>query len=749
MNTFSIRLDLDKAPDVPEWVTIRQADKNGTTIAATIYDHGTQLAGSYDARVAFRLPDGEHYYRKAAAFSSGVATVTIDEQEAAAIIGTTTGYFEILSGSTVIASTADFCIRILRSAIDGAEPGETYDNAIQDAIDGLNDAVEALPTTVEGILEDHPEWTTTVQDGSITKAKFEAGAVAVTPNLIVGRLERGSISTNGADNNGTASKKNRCRTKGFIEFDEECRLWVKVKSGYKFAFLTYQADGTLVSDEYWYSATAHQEFGFVNYAGRKVRLCIAYADDAEITDLYEFEQAVTLERYPLVRTNLSDKTFTYGSIRQNREDWPYDTYPYICKTNGFLTFRFGQIQVEIMPGYSARFYVYTDASTQESRTDIIYAGTHVLNVDTTKLYRVNLGRDGSTDALAPKEACDAIRIVDGAGAITPWTEEDERLRQQGRYTSNGNNSAQHPFTLIHFSDIHGDATRLSRVVRYRSERFVTADEIICTGDLVNQQWSDDFGYWATAGASNVLIALGNHDEIVDRTNWDTLANYKTMAECYVRYLAPYISGWGVTSTENKTYYYKDYSYVRLIVLDVVQDYLSNDADQMAWFESTLAAAKTAGKAVVVAEHYPPQNRTALAGAGAWYDSTYSYVNPDRWLLRAAWQAAVASFVSSGGEFVCWLCGHTHADLVSVNSSYPTQVFLCVDTANPDKASPYSDTGRLASDDSPTQDLFNVISIDMLNKTLRVMRVGASENMYLQRKKTLCINYASATVVGVG
>lgn len=172
MNTFNLRLDLDKAPTLPLWVTIRQGDKNGTTISASIYDHGTLLAGSYSARIAFQLPDGEHYYRKDATFSSGVATVTIDETEAASVTGNTVGYFEILSGSTVIASTANFGIHVLQSATEGMTPGENYDTAIQDAIDGLNEAVAELPDTVEDILEEHPEWTTTVQDGSISVPKL-------------------------------------------------------------------------------------------------------------------------------------------------------------------------------------------------------------------------------------------------------------------------------------------------------------------------------------------------------------------------------------------------------------------------------------------------------------------------------------------------------------------------------------------------------------------------------------------------
>lgn len=172
MNIFRLSLDLDKTPDVPDWVTLRQGDKSGTVIIATIYDHGVQLVGTYNARVVIGNPDGEHYYRANATYNAGVATVTVDEQTAASVAGTTVGYFEILQGSTVIASTASFGVRILPSALDGAEPGEVYDTAIQDAIDGLNEAVAELPDTVEDILEEHPEWTTTVQDGSISVPKL-------------------------------------------------------------------------------------------------------------------------------------------------------------------------------------------------------------------------------------------------------------------------------------------------------------------------------------------------------------------------------------------------------------------------------------------------------------------------------------------------------------------------------------------------------------------------------------------------
>lgn len=198
MNTFNLRLDLDKAPTLPLWVTIRQGDMNGTTISASIYDHGTLLTGSYNARIAFRLPDGEHYYRKDATFSSGVATVTIDETEAASVTGNTVGYFEILSGSTVIASTASFGIHVLQSATENMTPGENYDTAIQDAIDGLNEAVAELPDTVEDILEDHPEWTTTVQDGSISVPKLASDVRSSLSGAILAAIGGTLVTTHDA-----------------------------------------------------------------------------------------------------------------------------------------------------------------------------------------------------------------------------------------------------------------------------------------------------------------------------------------------------------------------------------------------------------------------------------------------------------------------------------------------------------------------------------------------------------------------
>lgn len=177
MNTFNLNLDLDKRGGVAQWVTLRQGDHNGTELRATIYDHGTQAGGGYTCRVSIRLPgEGNEYYRETATYTNGVAVVTVDEEYAAAIVGVTEGYFELLQGDAVIASTESFGVRILRSAQDGAVPGDKYDSAIEDALAELDEATGRISQMVVDAtaeyLEAHPEITTTVQDNSLDDDKL-------------------------------------------------------------------------------------------------------------------------------------------------------------------------------------------------------------------------------------------------------------------------------------------------------------------------------------------------------------------------------------------------------------------------------------------------------------------------------------------------------------------------------------------------------------------------------------------------
>lgn len=194
MNTFELTLDLDKSVGVKQWITLRQGDKRGTTLQATLYDHGVLVSGSYTCRVSIRHPNRNTYYRETATYSNGVATVTIDETSAASVVGVTEGYFELLQGSTLIASTESFGVRVLQSATDGATVGPPYDSAIQDALDELDAATGRISQMVVDAtaeyLAAHPEITTTVQDNSVTDAKLiQSGGVLDRVGRLWWRLE--------------------------------------------------------------------------------------------------------------------------------------------------------------------------------------------------------------------------------------------------------------------------------------------------------------------------------------------------------------------------------------------------------------------------------------------------------------------------------------------------------------------------------------------------------------------------------
>ena len=194
MNTFELSLDLDKSMGAKQWITLRQGDKRGTTLRATLYDHGVLVSGSYTCRVSIRHPNRNTYYRETATYSNGVATVTIDETSAASVVGVTEGYFELLQGSTLIASTESFGVRILQSATDGATVGPPYDSAIEDALDELDAATGRISQMVVDAtaeyLAAHPEITTTVQDNSVTDAKLiQSGGVLDRVGRLWWRLE--------------------------------------------------------------------------------------------------------------------------------------------------------------------------------------------------------------------------------------------------------------------------------------------------------------------------------------------------------------------------------------------------------------------------------------------------------------------------------------------------------------------------------------------------------------------------------
>ncbi len=140
-NTRTLELDISKE-GAGTCVKVGQGDDGGTTIKALIYDNGAEfeLSGA-TAWLVVLLPNKRNYYRGQCLVSGNAVTITVDESKLCSVSGyTDEAYFTITkSGKTY--STERFAIEILRSALDGQKPAQSWDDAVQDLIDRGNAAV--------------------------------------------------------------------------------------------------------------------------------------------------------------------------------------------------------------------------------------------------------------------------------------------------------------------------------------------------------------------------------------------------------------------------------------------------------------------------------------------------------------------------------------------------------------------------------------------------------------------------------
>lgn len=310
-------------------------------------------------------------------------------------------------------------------------------------------------------------------------------------------------------------------------------------------------------------------------------------------------------------------------------------------------------------------------------------------------------------------------------------------------------------TLLHFSDIHGDALCLRNIQTVKAALRSSIDDAICTGDFVRNNWSSDFGFWDRASDGSILTCIGNHDVILPEAT--DYAVQPSEAALYRRYIGPYIGKWGsdVSHEGSNLYYYKDYpaKRFRLIVLNAMYPEAEKAAEQNSWLAAVLADARAKDLAVVIAEHYYPDAAQRI-------DCTFSSLTrfPDgmtdaRFQSRIhTYQAIVQDFMDRGGAFVCYLCGHRHADYIAYTGDYRGQLFigvagaLCYSNVNLSEYEIGGDARRIPGEKS--MDCFNVISFDRNAHYIKLVRFGCDRDLYMRHRGTLVLDYgmAPATVV---
>ena len=351
----------------------------------------------------------------------------------------------------------------------------------------------------------------------------------------------------------------------------------------------------------------------------------------------------------------------------------------------------------------------------------------------------------------------------------PYQEINPLLVATSTHLTNVTKNYHVPITLIHYSDIHLDSTRAKHITDFKNIYKNYVDGIIMTGDACGSTYFDYNHMYETEELKDHLFCIGNHD-VYDHngdaaTHGDSYDNknyWATATEKYNQYIKPSISNWNVIQPENAElngycYYAKNYikSYdgnqtkVKLIVLDA----MAYDELQHNWLIDTLQDALENNFSVVIANHFMPTESTidfnlfntgfasTIRGMEAGYGNSYlGYLDDQDIRHRAA--EAVDNFINNGGDFVCWLCGHMHYGMVGTLNSHPNQIFIAIEKAKWDEV--WADTPRAI--DSPTEDLFNVVSIDTFDKIIRVVRIGAKYDYKMRHKESMCIDYANRTLI---
>lgn len=205
-NTRTLELDISKE-GTGTCIKVGQGDDGGTTIKALIYDNGAEfeLSGA-TAWLVVLLPNKRNYYRGQCSVSGNAVTITVDESKLCSVSGyTDEAYFTITkSGKTY--STERFAIEILRSALDGRQPAQSWDDAVQDLIDRGNQAVSSANSAASAANNAASAANTAKQNADA--ATSNANAAASAANTAASSANAAAATANGAAEDATAAAQN-------------------------------------------------------------------------------------------------------------------------------------------------------------------------------------------------------------------------------------------------------------------------------------------------------------------------------------------------------------------------------------------------------------------------------------------------------------------------------------------------------------------------------------------------------------
>ncbi len=294
-------------------------------------------------------------------------------------------------------------------------------------------------------------------------------------------------------------------------------------------------------------------------------------------------------------------------------------------------------------------------------------------------------------------------------------------------------------SILFFADVHLARSNLQKVKNFYEKHVKYIDDVIHLGDSVGAYLKPPFSLWDSF--PNALNIIGEHDTFAGARGSVVLSERSK----YDNYFRPYINQWKVVQPKNaeaeaKCYWYKDYqNHLRVIAIDC----MATTKPQLAWFESTIKEAIEKNLKVVVLTHIPPASHKFIECNFTSIDyskGVKQYESDEANLTKFV--NIVDEFISNGGTFVSWICGHNHHDLMMYAQSKQKQLVIALECASTNDKSTDANHER----DTATSAAWELIGIESLTNVIKISRFGNNYDHHMRHKGTISFNYQKHEII---
>lgn len=562
--------------------------------------------------------------------------------------------------------------------------------------------------------------------------------------LDINRWESGDIY------NGNNTNSNyRYRTKGFLYNNTGKKLAIYAPSSLKIGVVNYNASKAYVSRDSWVSAASGQSYFRVIIPTGYFRLVIASSTDPDHIEMtYALATQIKLiSNMSFISGQLSDSIsvidrqnvllFELGDVYNgNNSDAPNRLRSRtMCRNHRRLTLCWDSSVIKV------RVVYFTSSGTFINNSGWVSSG---YQIDPDSYFKIVIGP--ATDSL----------LVDGTavGSLLKVYCEDqlpdywiEYLKTKYQTVIEKGTSSRRTVQFAFFTDIHLQANRkhtpeiINAIARNTALRLG-----VFGGDIIPAYGTDDtmnamaIEYANFIGRLNTpcLLVHGNHDWGIASSAENPTYTMKTDAFIDYYTVGMYPPTFDINGVAGKRYHYFDdaLKMVRYIVLD---DFESPDPaygiapcmlqDQVDWFVNT-ALNVLDGYAVVVFSHAPSDIAITaytesnveilheiLKAYAAKEACSLSYTNPKYGTVVTINK----DFSAYNGTFVCHISGHSHRDQSGVTDGILNISTVCDASYTDDE----SITSRAIG--TTNEHAFDIFSIDIINRTIYVTRIGAGSD----------------------